>query len=135
MKRITAFLTSAVMLGAAMPAFPVSAEYSTIEDAEFVLPDWVPDTFEEAMEFCNTYGETRAADGVYCIVDRWDSALGPKCDETLTVGSAERVCENVIRYEPKDGLPDLSQMSEKERAEWEARWRSFTRRSRCGRGC
>lgn len=120
MKKITAFLTAAVMLSTALPAMPVSAEYTT-KPIDAGVPQWVPDTFEEALEFCNTYGETRAADGVYCIVDRWNSELGPKCDETLTAGSAERICEKVIRYEPKDGLPDLSQMSEKERAEWEER--------------
>lgn len=115
LKKTAAAWLSAAMFCTALPSFPaVNASAASI-------PAWVPQTFEDAVKFDNTYGETHAADGVYCIVDRLSSQLGPKCDEHCTGSSAERIYQNTLRYEPLDGMPDLSQMSEEERAEWEQR--------------
>ena len=113
-QKTTAAFLSAVMFCAAVPAFP--AVYA----ADTVLPAWVPQTFEQALDFQNTYGKTHAADGVYCIVGRWKSDMNPQCDEQLSCGEAERVFQKEIRYEVQDGMPDLESMSAKERAEWEA---------------
>ena len=112
-KTAAAFL-SAVMFCAAVPAFP--AVYA----ADAALPAWVPQDFEKALEFQNTYGATHAADGVYCIVKRMKNDLKPQCDEHLSNGAAERIFQTEIRYEAQDGMPDLESMSAKERAEWEA---------------
>ena len=113
-KTAAAFL-STVMFCAALPAFPV------VHAAEASLPAWVPQTFEQALEFQNTYGQTRAADGVYCIVGRWKSDMNPRCDEHLLADcAAERIFQKEIRYEVQDGMPDLESMSAKERAQWES---------------
>ena len=85
LKRTAAAFLSAALFCTALPAFPA------VHAAEEQIPSWVPQTFEDAVKFDNTYGETHAADGVYCIVDRLDSELGPKCDEHCTGSSAERI--------------------------------------------
>lgn len=42
-----------------------SIEYASVDTPKF--PDWVPDSYEEAEEFYNTYGSTRVQDGLICI--------------------------------------------------------------------
>ena len=113
-KKTAAAFLSTVMFCTALPAFPA------VHAADTALPAWVPQNFEKALEFQNTYGKTHAADGVYCIVERMKNDLNPQCAEQLSIGAAERIFQTEIRYEVQDGMPDLESMSAKERAEWEA---------------
>lgn len=112
-RKVSAISTAAMMLCAALPAFPAAAASD--------VPSWVPVDFEQAVEFQNNYGGSHAEHGVYCIVARIDDEKKPTCTETLTCGDAECIFSSEIVYEVQDGMPDLSKMSAKERAEWEAK--------------
>ncbi|MCI7805348.1 MAG: dockerin type I repeat-containing protein [Oscillospiraceae bacterium] len=65
-KKLLAILSAAVMCLSAVPiaGTAVSAE----ENAGDILPDWVPESFSEALEFENTYGATHIEDGVVCLL-------------------------------------------------------------------
>ncbi|MBR6717437.1 MAG: dockerin type I repeat-containing protein [Oscillospiraceae bacterium] len=112
-RKVSAISTAAMMLCAALPAFPAAAASD--------VPSWVPTDFEQAVAFQNSYGGSHAEHGVYCIVARIDDEKKPTCTETLTCGDAECIFSSEIVYEVQDGMPDLSKMSAKERAEWEAK--------------
>ncbi len=115
-RKTAAVILSAAMFCSALPSFP--AVYASAAD----VPSWVPASLEEAVNFQNTYGTTRAADGVYCICERVDNSRNPNLNEVLAEGSAERIFRKEIVYEPTDGMPDLDSMPAEERAEWEARF-------------
>lgn len=65
-KKLLAILSAAVMCLSAVPiaGTAVSAE----ENSGDILPDWVPESFSEALEFENTYGATHIEDGVVCLL-------------------------------------------------------------------
>ncbi len=115
-QKSAAIILSAAMLCSQLPLFPAFS----VSAAD--IPAWVPQDFEHALEFQNTYGATHAEDGVYCIVERINTEFKPECAEHLAEGSAERIFQKEITYEFKDGMPNLQEMSAKERAEWEARF-------------
>ena len=114
-RKTAAVILSAAMFCSALPSFP--AVYASAAD----VPSWVPASLEEAVNFQNTYGTTRAGDGVYCICERVDNSRNPNLNEVLAEGSAERIFRKEIVYEPQDGMPDLNSMPAEERAEWEAK--------------
>ncbi|MBP0986966.1 MAG: hypothetical protein J6S92_01640, partial [Oscillospiraceae bacterium] len=78
--RITAFLAAiGMILPAALPQTvsadtldPAEEHYATgePEPEEIQMPDWVPQGFDDALKFLNTYGVTHIADGYLCTVFR-----------------------------------------------------------------
>lgn len=73
LQKLTAFLLAAVC--AAAPAAshgltPQSPLTVSAEDTAVItkLPDWIPNDYESALAFRNTYGATRTADGLICTV-------------------------------------------------------------------
>lgn len=71
--RLIAILTSALFMTPAVTMPPVLAadEPEAVPEADpviGVLPDWVPDSFSEAMQFYNTHGKSYVADNVICLV-------------------------------------------------------------------
>lgn len=52
----------------AHPDEPVFAADTADPAAAVKLPDWIPDDFESALNFRNTYGATRIDSGLICIV-------------------------------------------------------------------
>lgn len=114
-RKTAAVILSAAMFCSALPSFP--AVYASAA----AVPAWVPTSLEAAVSFQNTYGQTRAGDGVYCICERVNNSRNPNLNEKLAEGSAERIFQKEIVYEPQDGMPDLNSMPAEERAEWEAK--------------
>lgn len=61
-KKLTAMISALVMCFSAVP-------YTTnAEDAPPEIPDWIPQTFAEALHFNNKYGRTHIEDGLICCV-------------------------------------------------------------------
>lgn len=60
-KKLTAMISALVMCFSAVP-YTASAEDAT------EIPDWVPQTFTEALHFNNKYGRTHIEDGLICCV-------------------------------------------------------------------
>ncbi|MDE5767811.1 MAG: hypothetical protein K2H82_00280, partial [Oscillospiraceae bacterium] len=56
---------------------------------EPVVPDWIPQNFEQAMEFDDTYGKTHIADGVICCVQQRTTATDDYQYETVLSGSVD----------------------------------------------
>ncbi len=65
--RLTAFFSACA---AALAAFPAALPAFADDTAPAALPEWVPTSYEEAMNFRNMHGYTYAADGVICTVFR-----------------------------------------------------------------
>ena len=65
-KKTLSAVLSAVMFCTAMPTIPAihAAEFSP----GFGVPNWVPQTYEDACEFSNTYGSTYVDDDLIGIV-------------------------------------------------------------------
>ena len=51
-------------------ALPSSAVYAAEHATGAALPEWIPQSFESALDFRNTYGATHVQDGLICIVFR-----------------------------------------------------------------
>lgn len=64
-KKLMAFLFS-LFCFSLLFSVPVFAQDENIS----VVPDWIPQNFEQALEFENTYGKTHIADGVICCVQQ-----------------------------------------------------------------
>ncbi|HRR77382.1 MAG TPA: hypothetical protein P5191_11305, partial [Ruminococcus sp.] len=71
--------TAAILIAAATAVIPFtsstaspfkapSAVYADSASALAELPDWIPDDFDSAVEFRNTYGATHIGNGLICIV-------------------------------------------------------------------
>ena len=54
--------------------FVPSAVYAAEHAMGAALPDWLPDSFESALEFRNTYGATLVKDGLVCVVFKENTA-------------------------------------------------------------
>ncbi|MCM1507510.1 MAG: dockerin type I repeat-containing protein [Ruminococcus flavefaciens] len=61
-KKLIAMMSAMVMSFSAVP-FTANAT----EEPE-ILPDWIPQTFTEALHFANEYGKTHIEDGLICCV-------------------------------------------------------------------
>lgn len=61
-KRLIAMMSALAMSFSAMP-FTANAD-----DVPETLPDWIPQTFTEALHFDNEYGKTHIEDGLICCV-------------------------------------------------------------------
>ena len=69
LKRIIAFLTTAVLTLSAAAIPNVQAADKTVTDPIIgELPDWIPRDFADAMEFYNTHGKSYVDDNVICLV-------------------------------------------------------------------
>ncbi len=65
-KKLLAVVSAAVMCLSAIPVAGTSVSAGDIlADSN---PDWVPESFSEALEFENTYGATHIEDGVVCLL-------------------------------------------------------------------
>ena len=83
LQKLTVFLLAAVCAAA-----PAASPGLTLQDALTVsaedtavitkLPDWIPNDFASALEFRNTYGATRTADGLICLVFRQEYERVPE---------------------------------------------------------
>lgn len=51
-----------------LSVFVPSAVYAADHAMGAALPEWIPDSFESALEFRNTYGATLVRDGLVCVV-------------------------------------------------------------------
>ncbi|MDE7121602.1 MAG: dockerin type I repeat-containing protein [Oscillospiraceae bacterium] len=76
---------------------------------EPVVPDWIPQNFEQAMEFDDTYGKTHIADGVICCVQKRTTATDDYQYETVLSGSVDsesvRILSEASYY---FAMPDFS---------------------------
>ncbi len=63
-KKRLALLITAMMLTSAMPLPTVQAA----DPAAIALPDWIPNDYASAIDFCNTYGASHIEDGLICMV-------------------------------------------------------------------
>ena len=67
-KQLTAFLTAAALILCAAPMTVLADDIAA--DEPTALPEWVPKTYSQAVDFCNTYGKTHVEDGYVCLVRR-----------------------------------------------------------------
>ena len=69
-KRFTAILTASLMLSATAAALPPAITVSSVDTTSDsnLLPEWIPQSFNDALEFRNTYGTTHIEDGFICLV-------------------------------------------------------------------
>ncbi|MBP5581980.1 MAG: hypothetical protein J6X85_09390, partial [Ruminococcus sp.] len=85
LKKIAAAIAAAATAIAPLSAerlsvFVPSAVYAAEHAMGAALPDWIPQSFESALEFRNTYGATLVKDGLVCVVFR-ESMAGTSDDE------------------------------------------------------
>ena len=69
---------TAAILAAAIAVTPLSVKspglltpstaFAEGTDVSAALPDWIPQSFDEAISFRNTYGATHIDNGLICIV-------------------------------------------------------------------
>ena len=90
MKKHFAVILTAAMMLSSTAVFPPSLSVSSADIASDVnpLPEWVPQSFNDALEFRNIYGTTRIEDGFICLVIR---------EEHLP--SDEEQPDGMLRYE------------------------------------
>ncbi|MDE6665716.1 MAG: hypothetical protein K2K14_05970 [Ruminococcus sp.] len=62
-----------------MPKIPV--------DVQYILPEWIPQNFTEAMQFDNKYGKTHIEGGLICCVRKKYNRID--CNEYLTEYSGD----------------------------------------------
>ena len=62
-KKAAALLLSGALAVTAIPALPASAVW-----IEVGIPRWVPQSYEETINFLNEYGKTHTGDGYICII-------------------------------------------------------------------
>ena len=81
-KTLSALLVSGAVSASALPVLPVSAA-----EPASALPDWVPQSYEEVVEFLNRYGKTHVDDYI-CIVREFS----PECsaDEELQISGMKK---------------------------------------------
>lgn len=79
-----------------LSVFVPSAVYAADHAMGAALPDWIPDSFESALEFRNTYGATLVKDGLVCIVFK-ESMVGTSDDDEQKVSRYEiRTTEGIM---------------------------------------
>ncbi len=62
-RKMTAFLSAAALCLTALPLGAAAEETQN-------LPEWVPVSFSQALQFYNAYGQTHVADGYVCTVQK-----------------------------------------------------------------
>ena len=74
-KRTTAAILSAAIIpfsSCNLIALSPSTAFAEEKVSETELPDWIPSSYESALEFRNTYGTTHIENGLLCIVFKED---------------------------------------------------------------
>ncbi len=94
-----AALAAAISLGAFAP-FTSQPVYAEEHGMGAAIPEWIPASYEEAIEFRNTYGATRIKDGLVCVVFR------EKYDKV-----PEGEPQGMLRYEVKTTDGVMEQLS------------------------
>lgn len=91
-----------------MPKIPV--------DVQYILPEWIPQNFTEAMQFDNKYGKTHIEDGLICCVRKKYNRID--CNEYLTEYSGESAneCEPLVMFNETYNfvMPEKPDESDKE---------------------
>ncbi|MCR4887618.1 MAG: hypothetical protein K5979_00360 [Ruminococcus sp.] len=68
-KRLISLLTASMMLTSAVSLPPViAADEAVVDPILGPLPDWVPQDYNEAMDFYNTHGKSYVSDNIICLV-------------------------------------------------------------------
>ena len=101
---IPAFIAFA--LCAAVPA-GLPAAYAADPQEAVQLPEWIPDTYGDALHFVNTYGGTHIEDGLLCVVlceneNRAPDSASPQYDLTVS-GSAMQEISHQLYAAPDNG--------------------------------
>jgi len=67
--KLLSMLTASIMLTAAVPMQPIQAADKAASNGIFgTLPEWVPQSFPDAMEFYNSHGKSYVSDNIICLV-------------------------------------------------------------------
>lgn len=72
-----------------------SAVYAADHAMGAALPEWIPDSFDSALDFRNTYGATLVKDGLVCVVFK-ESMAGSSDDEQGAPRYEIRTTEGVM---------------------------------------
>ncbi len=96
-KKLITMMSAMAMCFSALPLQAVHAETAdnivnpdcdeTYVDVQDVLPEWIPTSFTEALQFDNTYGRTHIQDGLICCVRQKYNRID--CCEYLTEYSGD----------------------------------------------
>lgn len=63
--KLLSMLTASIMLTAAVPMQPIQAADKAASNGIFgTLPEWVPQSFPDAMEFYNSHGKSYVSDNI-----------------------------------------------------------------------
>ena len=101
LKKIAAAFAAAATAIAPLSAdrlslFVPSAVYAADHAMGAALPDWIPDSFESALGFRNTYGATLVKDGLVCVVFK-ESMAGMSDDEQQVSRYEIRTTEGMMK--------------------------------------
>ena len=67
--KLLSMLTASIMLTAAVPMQSIQAADKAASNGIFgTLPEWVPQSFPDAMEFYNSHGKSYVSDNIICLV-------------------------------------------------------------------
>ncbi len=77
-------------------ALPSSAVYAAEHATGAALPEWIPQSFESALDFRNTYGATHVQDGLICIVFREQYEKVPEGEPQGVLRYDIRTTENMM---------------------------------------
>ncbi|MCR5600643.1 MAG: hypothetical protein K6G33_07880 [Ruminococcus sp.] len=64
--KILSAITAAAISAGTSPLFPAAA--NAADTMAVKLPNWIPQDFESALEFRNTYGDTHIQNGCLCVL-------------------------------------------------------------------
>ncbi|HRR77701.1 MAG TPA: hypothetical protein P5191_12965 [Ruminococcus sp.] len=111
--KITAFLTTGLMMTSAVALPPVEAVDRSVKDPVIgVLPDWVPQNFAEAMNFYNDHGKTYVADNVICLVR---PVISDRVDNySLSIGGSMHYVNTPASAQPKVYEIEIPEMPDPE---------------------
>ena len=123
LKKLAAAVTAASMAIIPFPAGNVNVftpmnVYAEGTGAKAALPDWIPEDFESALEFRNTYGAVHIQDDLICIVypnraPKWKSSdtygyelrttadMGQKLKQEIYLSDQTETCFEVFVYQPQ----------------------------------
>lgn len=106
-KQLTAFVFSLLCCSPALSSTAFAQD-------EPVVPDWIPQNFEQALDFENTYGKAHIADGVICCVQQrsidyyqYETVLGGSIVSESVQILSEASCYFQKKELPDDFDPDL----------------------------
>lgn len=98
-KKITAMMSALIMSFSAVP-------YTANAEDKAIIPDWIPQTFTEALQFDNTYGRTHIEDGYICCVRKVYNEYYTYTTE-VNGDSITELCSDTLAFVPPE-KPDKS---------------------------